>query len=84
MIPTEGLFDTIVNWDLRGRYASGIEFTLRHGGDKTTFVGTDGWVAASRGGIEASAGSLLKVRLSTAIFIYCKTTTITATSLTVC
>ena len=30
-IPTEGLFDTVVDWDVRGRYASGVEFTLKAG-----------------------------------------------------
>jgi len=63
VIPTEGLFDTIVNWDVRGRYASGAEFTLKPGGDKTTFVGTEGWVAPSRGGISAEPESLVKVRI---------------------
>ena len=63
VIPTEGLFDTVVDWDVRGRYASGVEFTLKAGGDKTTFVGTEGWVAASRGGITAEPESLLKVKI---------------------
>ena len=62
-IPTEGLFDTVVDWDVRGRYASGVEFTLKTGGDKTTFVGTKGWIAASRGGISAEPESLLKVKI---------------------
>jgi hypothetical protein len=62
-IPTEGLFDTVVDWDIRGRYAGGIEFTMKTGGDKTTFVGTKGWVAASRGGIAAEPASLLKVAI---------------------
>ncbi|MCY2951512.1 MAG: Gfo/Idh/MocA family oxidoreductase [Planctomycetota bacterium] len=62
-IPTEGLFDTVVDWDIRGRYATGIEFTMKTGGDKTTFVGTKGWVAASRGGIAAEPASLLKVAI---------------------
>jgi len=63
VIPTEGLFDTIVHWDVRGRYAGGVEFTLKPGGDKTTFVGTEGWVAPSRGGISAEPESLLKVKI---------------------
>ena len=32
-ISTEGLFDTVVDWDVRGRYASGVEFTLKTGGE---------------------------------------------------
>ncbi|MBL7141072.1 MAG: Gfo/Idh/MocA family oxidoreductase [Planctomycetes bacterium] len=63
VIPTKGLFDTVVHWDVRGRYASGVEFTLKAGGDKTTFVGTEGWVAPSRGGIQAEPASLLKVAI---------------------
>jgi len=62
-IPTEGLFDTVVDWDIRGRYASGVEFTMKAGNDKTTFVGTEGWVAPSRGGITAEPASLLKVKI---------------------
>ncbi len=62
-IPTEGLFDTVVDWDVRGRYASGVEFTLKTGPDKTTFVGSEGWVAASRGGIAAEPESLLQVKI---------------------
>ena len=63
VIPTEGLYDTVVHWDVRGRYAGGVEFTLKPGGDKTTFVGTEGWVAPSRGGITAEPASLLSVKI---------------------
>jgi len=62
-IPTEGLFDTVVHWDVRGRYAGGAEFTLKPGSDKTTFVGTEGWVAPSRGGISAEPASLLRIKI---------------------
>ena len=44
---------------MRGKYASGVEFKLITGGDRTTFVGTEGWVAASRGSIDAEPKSLL-------------------------
>lgn len=62
-IPNDGLFDTVVDWDVRGKYASGVAFTLKPGSDKTTFTGTEGWVAPSRGGISASSESLLKVKI---------------------
>ena len=64
-IPTEGLFDTIVDWDVRGRYAGGAEFTLKTGSDLTTFVGTEGWVAAGRGRqtLAAQPASLLRVKI---------------------
>jgi len=62
-IPAEGLFDTIVDWDVRGRYANGMEFTMKTGTDATRFVGTNGWVTASRGGIRAEPAALLKVKI---------------------
>ena len=65
VIPTTGLFDTIVDWDVKGRYASGAEFTLRAGSDLTTFVGTEGWVKAGRGRqtLAAEPASLLNVKI---------------------
>ncbi len=62
-IPTEGLFDTITHWHVRGRFASGVEFLFKDGSDKTTFFGEEGWVAASRGGIDANPKSLLMIKL---------------------
>jgi hypothetical protein len=62
-IPEDGLFDTVVDWDVKGKYASGVTFTLKPGGDRTTFTGTEGWVAPSRGGITASSESLLRVKI---------------------
>ena len=62
-ISPQGLFDTVVDWDIRGRYAGGVEFTMKTGADETKFVGSSGWVAASRGGIRAEPESLLKVQI---------------------
>ena len=62
-IPTKGLFNTVTNWNVRGRFASGVTFTFKDGPDKTTFKGTEGWVAASRGGIDANPKSLLSVKI---------------------
>ena len=65
VIPTEGLFDTVVDWDVKGRYAGGAEFTLKPGSDLTTFVGTQGWVQAGRGRqtLAAEPASLLNVKI---------------------
>jgi glucose-fructose oxidoreductase len=64
-IPTEGLYDTIVDWDVRGRYASGAEFTLKVGSDLTRFVGTKGWVAVGRARqtLAAEPAALLSVKI---------------------
>jgi len=58
-IPLEGLFNTVTNWTIRGRFADGALFTFKDGPDKTTFVGEEGWIAASRETIEANPKNLL-------------------------
>jgi predicted dehydrogenase len=64
-IPAEGLYDTVVDWNVRGRYANGAEFTLKTGSDLTTFAGTEGWIAVGRGSetLAAEPASLLKVKI---------------------
>ena len=57
-IPTEGLYDTVKTWKIRGRYANGVKFSFVDGGDRTTFIGDKGKVSVSRGGLGTSPGSL--------------------------
>jgi glucose-fructose oxidoreductase len=60
VIPTEGLFDTITNWNVRCRYADGVELTFRDGNpDSTRFIGDEGWVAVGREFIDSEPKSLL-------------------------
>ncbi|MFC1805799.1 Gfo/Idh/MocA family protein [Planctomycetota bacterium] len=54
----DGLFDTVTRWNVRGRYANGMRFTLRPGGNLTTFTGTEGVVSVSRGGLRTEPASL--------------------------
>ena len=61
VIPHSGLFNTVTTWNIRGRFADGTLFTFKDGPDLTTFVGEQGWVAASRAGIDAHPKSLLNV-----------------------
>ncbi len=63
VIPREGLFSTITNWDIKGRFACSAEFVFTDGPDNTTFVGNAGWVRVSRGDIDAGPKSLLKERI---------------------
>jgi len=60
VIPTEGLYDTVTRWNVRGRYANGVEFGFIPGGNSTKFIGTEGWVRITRGGIDAQPRSLLR------------------------
>jgi predicted dehydrogenase len=57
-IPTEGLYDTVTNWDIRGRFADGVDFKFIDGGDLTIFTGTEGKVSISRGGLTTEPASL--------------------------
>jgi predicted dehydrogenase len=59
-IPSTGLFSTVTTWNIRARYANGVPLEFRDGGDRTTFFGADGWVAISRGGLDADPKSLLR------------------------
>lgn len=59
VIPTEGLFNTITSWNIRCRYANGVEMTFKEGPDCTKFIGTEGWIAISRSSISAEPKSLL-------------------------
>ncbi|MCX5682200.1 MAG: Gfo/Idh/MocA family oxidoreductase [Planctomycetota bacterium] len=60
LVPTQGLYNTVVHWDIKGKYANGVTFTLKPGGDSTKFIGPDGWIRISRGGWDAEPKSLLK------------------------
>ncbi|MFV1968763.1 MAG: Gfo/Idh/MocA family protein, partial [Pirellulaceae bacterium] len=61
-IPTEGLYDTVYNWDIQGTLGK-VDFTFKPGGDSTRFIGSDGWVQVRRGGIDANPKSLLDTKI---------------------
>jgi predicted dehydrogenase len=62
VIPTEGLYDTVYDWDMKIQMAE-VEMTFKPGGDSTKFIGPDGWVQIRRGGIEAEPKSLLDSKI---------------------
>ncbi len=58
-IPTEGLFNTVKDWDMHGRYANGITFRFKGPGkDLTKFVGTEGTIWVGRGYLRTEPESL--------------------------
>jgi glucose-fructose oxidoreductase len=61
-IPTEGLYDNVLNWDMRIQLGD-VRMTLKPGGDSTKFIGPDGWVQVTRGGIDAEPKSLLTSKI---------------------
>ncbi len=60
VIPTEGLFDSIIDWDVACTYSDGTPMTFRSGDyDSTKFFGEKGWIDIRRGGLTAEPKSLL-------------------------
>ncbi|MCP5117904.1 MAG: Gfo/Idh/MocA family oxidoreductase, partial [bacterium] len=59
--PTSGPYDTAGVFDVRYRYANGVELVCSSGGGNgVKLYGTDGWIWVSRLEIEASAPEILK------------------------
>ena len=63
LIPTEGLYDNVINWDTCVQFGDGVRMTFTPGGDSTKFIGSDGWVRIWRGGIDAEPKSLLTSKI---------------------
>jgi len=55
-----GLFDAPYHWDIHGEFSSGVRFHFIPGGDCAHFVGENGKLWISRGGLRAEPASLLK------------------------
>ena len=53
-----GLFDAPYDWDIRGKFADGVDFHFTPGGDCATIIGEKGRVALSRGGLRTEPDSL--------------------------
>ena len=64
VIPTEGLYNTVIHWDVTARMADGVTMTFKPGGDSTKFIGSEGWVEVRRGGIDAQPKSLLESKIA--------------------
>jgi hypothetical protein len=60
VIPTKGLFNTVINWNVKITCANGMKMTFKTGGDSTKFVGPDGWVQVRRGGWATEPKSLME------------------------
>jgi len=58
-----GLFDAPYDWDIHGRFASGVSFHFTPGGDCATIVGDKGRLSISRGGLRAEPTSLLQEKI---------------------
>jgi predicted dehydrogenase len=73
-LPREGLYNTVTSWDMRCRYASGLEIHFmsqdlaqpvvekyrEHHNHGTTFFGSEGWVSVGRNGIWSNPATILE------------------------
>ena len=59
VIPDKGLYDTVHGWNVTMTTGKGVTITFKPGGDLTTFIGAEGKVAVSRGGLKAEPASLM-------------------------
>jgi glucose-fructose oxidoreductase len=65
VVPTEGLYDVVYNWDMKIQLADGMQVDFRQSGvdkpgaDSTRFIGSEGWIDVRRHSIEAEPKSLL-------------------------
>ncbi|MCS7238295.1 MAG: Gfo/Idh/MocA family oxidoreductase [Thermoguttaceae bacterium] len=60
-VPTEGLYDTVINWDMRIQLGE-VELIFRPGNERTKFIGEHGWIQVARdtGRTEASDPGFLR------------------------
>lgn len=65
VIPTEGLYNTVVNWNMKGKFGD-VDFEFTTGADLTTFHGDEGWISVRRGGVDASDKSWLETKIDPA------------------
>lgn len=66
VLPSEGMTDTWISWQMELRWASGLKMSYTNTGNPNQqgckFVGDQGWVHANRKGIWAEPASLLDVQ----------------------
>jgi len=60
VIPTQGLYDCVYNWDMKIKLGE-VDLIFKPGGDRTRFIGDQGWIEVRRNGNSASDPELLKI-----------------------
>lgn len=67
LLPSEGMTDTWISWQLELQWASGLKLSYSNSGNPhqqgCKFAGDEGWVHVNRSGIWAEPASLLDVKL---------------------
>jgi glucose-fructose oxidoreductase len=59
VVPSEGLFNTVIDWNMEIRMSDGVKVTFTVGDNSTKFIGSDGKVELTRVAIRTSPKSWL-------------------------
>jgi glucose-fructose oxidoreductase len=59
VVPSEGLFNTVIDWNMEIRMTDGVKVTFTVGDNSTKFIGSDGKIELTRGAIRTSPQSWL-------------------------
>ncbi|MFZ5833061.1 MAG: Gfo/Idh/MocA family protein [Planctomycetota bacterium] len=59
VVPKEGLYDTVYDWDMTFQMADGVKITLKPGPNSTKFIGTEGRLELTRASIRAFPAELV-------------------------
>jgi len=59
-IPTEGLYDTVYDWDMKIKLGD-VDMVFKPGGGRVRFIGEHGWIEVHRDGTTASDEGLLRI-----------------------
>lgn len=63
VVPREGLYDTVYDWDMTLRMADGVKITFKPGSDSTKFIGTEASLELTRNSIRANPKDLIPADL---------------------
>ncbi|MBN1852383.1 MAG: Gfo/Idh/MocA family oxidoreductase [Pirellulales bacterium] len=63
VIPSDGLYNTVIHWDLTLTMADHVKITFRPGSDSTKFIGSEGSLELTRSSIRANPTELLDKKL---------------------
>ncbi len=63
VVPEEGLYDTVYDWDMAIRMSDGVKISFRTGTDSTKFIGTKGRLELTRSSIRAFPTELLPAEI---------------------
>jgi glucose-fructose oxidoreductase len=59
VVPTQGLYDTVYDWDMTLQMADGVTITFKPGSDSTKFIGTSARLELTRSSIRSFPTDLL-------------------------